>query len=328
MDENWKILVGLASTAALKYAILWRLGEKRQDLFELVGTVKELICYPVKSCQGVYVEEAECTKYGLKYKGVTDRHWMLTRDNMRFLSLRQEPKMALITVKITDDSIELSAPGMSPLLLPKHIKKTSKNVSQCSVWDCTTQGIDCGDAASKWVSDYLGSPGLRIVYYSNELEDRNYINEIKPWQTSANENDVTGFADWASYMFLTSASLEALNKQLKRQVTMKSFRPNIVIDGTDAFEEDTWEEIKFGDKVQMRCLTACERCSLTTVDPEKGFKQEDGEPLKTLKRIRSLPPYNKYNECVFGINASPDICGTVKVGDPVYAIRKQKPATA
>jgi uncharacterized protein YcbX len=47
----------------------------------------------------------------------------------------------------------------------------------------------------------------------------------------------SGYADWATYLFLTTASLEALNKHLKKPLTMKSFRPNIVIDGTDAFEE-------------------------------------------------------------------------------------------
>lgn len=58
------------------------------------------------------------------------------------------------------------------------------------MWDCQTQGIDCGDAAAQWVSEYLGSPGLRMVFYSHELEDRNYVNEAKPWHTSANDTDV------------------------------------------------------------------------------------------------------------------------------------------
>lgn len=324
LDVKLKLLVGLAAAAATKYLAMYWLRQKRQDRFELVGTVKELICYPVKSCKGVYLKEAECTKFGLQTDGVTDRHWMVTRDNGRFMSQRQEPKMALITVKVTGAGVQLSAPGMSPLILRKNIEKTKTNVSKCTVWDCETQGIDCGDAAAQWVSEFLGVPGLRIMFYSEDLEKRTFINEIKPWFTSALETDYSGYADWATYLFLTSASLEALNKHLKKPLTMKSFRPNLVIDGTDAFDEDDWEEILIGDKVQMRCLSACDRCLLTTVDPEKGIKSEDGEPLKTLKRIRSIPPYDKYNECVFGINTAPDVCGVVRVGDPVYAIRKLK----
>ncbi|XP_045182490.2 mitochondrial amidoxime reducing component 2-like isoform X1 [Mercenaria mercenaria] len=322
IDDRLKFLLGLTAAATAKYLATWWLREKRQDRFELVGTVKELICYPVKSCKGVYVDEAECTKFGLKVDGVFDRHWMVTRDNGRFLSQRQEPKMALITVKVTESGVELSAPGMSPCQLSRDIQKTRNNISKCTVWDCNTQGLDCGDAAGQWVSQYLGKPGLRVMFYSHDLEKRTFINETKPWFTRTLETDYCGYADWATYLFLTTSSLEALNKHLKKPLTMKSFRPNIVIDGTDAFEEDDWEEIIIGDKVQMRCLSACDRCVLTTVDPEKGVKSEDGEPLKTLKRIRSIPPYDKYNECVFGINAAPDVCGTVQVGDPVYAIRK------
>lgn len=325
IDDRLKFLLGLTAAATAKYLAVYWLRRKRQDRFELVGTVKELICYPVKSCKGVYVDEAECSKFGVKVEGITDRHFMVTRDNGRFLSQRQEPTMALISVKVMGTEIELSAPGMVPLTLSSNIQKTRYNLSKVAVWDCNTQGLDCGDAAGQWISKYLGKPGCRIVFCSPDLERRKFINETKPWFTRTLETDYSGYADWATYLFLTTASLEALNKHLKKPLTMKSFRPNIVIDGTDAFEEDDWEEVIVGDTVQMRCLSACDRCLLTTVDPEKGVKSEDGEPLKTLQRIRgSVPPYDKYNECVFGINTAPDVCGTVQVGDPVYAIRKIK----
>jgi len=47
----------------------------------------------------------------------------------------------------------------------------------------------------------------------------------------------TGFADWGPYLVTTSESLTALNKHLTSPVTVGNFRPNIVVAGTDAWEE-------------------------------------------------------------------------------------------
>lgn len=71
----------------------------------------------------------------------------------------------------------------------------------------------------------------------------------------------------------------------------------------------------------------CARCVFTTVDPEDGSRNPNGEPLKTLKRFRaSLDPreLEEYgNSPFFGINLGIDqVGGEVKVGDPVYVIQQ------
>lgn len=283
-----------------------------------MGTVTKLIVYPIKSCQGISVQEAQCTKYGLQISPqVYDRHFMVVKPNGRFVSQRTQPKMALVEVKVTDCGLELNAPGMTPVTLSwTNCQNGSKK--NCSVWGASLEGLDCGETASDWISKYLGVEGLRLMQYSTNLRKRNFSSEAKPWETKAVDDDWSGYADWGPYLMLPSASVDELNKHLPRKIDDRSFRPNIVVDGSAALDEDNWEEVRFGDKVQMRCLDACTRCVLTTVDPNTGVKNEDGEPLKTLKRIRSIHPYN---EPCFGINLAPDSLGLVKVGDPVYAIR-------
>ncbi|KAH3854326.1 hypothetical protein DPMN_096863 [Dreissena polymorpha] len=324
IDERLKILLGIAASLGLKYAVTALMRRQRDELFELVGVVEELVCYPVKSCQGVNVQEAECTTEGLQVLGITDRHFMITRPNGRFMSQRQNPKMALISVLIKPEGVELQASGTSPLILPRLTSKSGHIVRQVNLWDIDREALDCGDEAAQWMSDFLGDEGLRVVCYTHDLKKSYYINAKKPWATRALETDATGFADWATYLFVTTSSVEALNTHLSKPVTSRNFRPNILISGTDAFEEDIWEEVLIGDSVRMRCLSACDRCLLTTVDPDKGERRPDGEPLTTLRKIRSIPPYSDYNECVFGVNAAPDVCGTVRVGDPVYAIKTRK----
>lgn len=73
MDTRLKILIGMGAAVGLKYLICELMRKRRDSRFEQVGTVKELIFYPVKSCQGVYINQAECTVYGLKVQGVGDR---------------------------------------------------------------------------------------------------------------------------------------------------------------------------------------------------------------------------------------------------------------
>ena len=45
------------------------------------------------------------------------------------------------------------------------------------------------------------------------------------------------FSDFGGYLVMNEASLGALNDRLQNKVTFRTFRPNIVISGCDAFAE-------------------------------------------------------------------------------------------
>lgn len=76
--------------------------------------------------------------------------------------------------------------------------------------------------------------------------------------------------------------MEDLNKRIgKPLATVYNFRPNIVVD-CPAYIEDKWNWIKIGDVI-FQVIKPCTRCVLTTINPETGERNKDGEPLKTLK---------------------------------------------
>ena len=52
-----------------------------------------------------------------------------------------------------------------------------------------------------------------------------------------------------------------------------------------AFCEDDWLYIKINGVI-FRPTKLCTRCIYTTVDPDLGIKDPNGEPLKTLKTFR------------------------------------------
>ena len=73
--------------------------------------VDGLYFYPVKSCRGTSLDAAEVGPRGI----VADRQWMIVDEKREFLSQRELPRLALVSPRLVDDILEISAPGM-PLL--------------------------------------------------------------------------------------------------------------------------------------------------------------------------------------------------------------------
>jgi uncharacterized protein YcbX len=126
------------------------------------------------------------------------------------------------------------------------------------------------------------------------------------------------FADGYPILITNTASLKALNKHIVAagadSVPMKRFRPNIVIDGDEAWSEDNWKQITIGD-VKLDLVKPCTRCVVTTLDPVTGVKQGK-EPLRTL-RARRLSKDPEIDGVLFGWNAVPRTLGRIGVGDKV-----------
>lgn len=60
-------------------------------------------------------------------------------------------------------------------------------------------------------------------------------------------------------MLLSEASVADLNAKLDHIVPAVQLRPNFVIKGPLAFDEDEWKWIRIGDKVIFRNVKLCTR---------------------------------------------------------------------
>ena len=56
------------------------------------------------------------------------RYWTVTTAEYKFLSMRQHPRIALITPRVVDDCLKLTAPSMEPVNVPLHIPDPTVNV--------------------------------------------------------------------------------------------------------------------------------------------------------------------------------------------------------
>nr|7P41_D Chain D, Mitochondrial amidoxime-reducing component 1,Endolysin,Mitochondrial amidoxime-reducing component 1 [synthetic construct] len=81
-----------------------------------VGTVAQLWIYPVKSCKGVPVSEAECTAMGLRSGNLRDRFWLVINQEGNMVTARQEPRLVLISLTCDGDTLTLSAMNIFEML--------------------------------------------------------------------------------------------------------------------------------------------------------------------------------------------------------------------
>ncbi|MEH6589441.1 MAG: MOSC domain-containing protein [Halioglobus sp.] len=97
---------------------------------------------------------------------------------------------------------------------------------------------------------------------------------------------------------------------------MQRFRPNVVIEGLDAFGEDSLGICSIAG-IALERSGACERCAVTCTDHESG--KRSSQPLRTLRDYRKRD--NNYaSGIVFGAYMAIEGSGTLSVGDKVYSV--------
>lgn len=74
LDINGEIFVFLSFTSVLKHVVhyLWR--ERLPQDVKYVGKVSDLFIHPIKSAQGIQLEQAECTPVAMRHGSLFDRY--------------------------------------------------------------------------------------------------------------------------------------------------------------------------------------------------------------------------------------------------------------
>jgi uncharacterized protein YcbX len=259
-------------------------------------TLTELNLYPVKSCAGISLREATLTNAGLMVEQIYDREWMVVDAKGEFMTQRDFPKMALITPRIKADTLELRAPGMLRLEVPLGLPdpEDAKTLS-VKVWDDAVQAYDCDETTAAWFTNFLGTP-CRLVRF--HVDAKRQASEKWTQGTDA----PTLFADAFPMLVISQGSLDDLNGKLKAQgrdaLPMNRFRPNIVISGIEAFEEDYAESISIGP-AKLKPVKPCARCNIPSVNQSTGEPGPD--PLDIMQGYRANPKLD--GALTFGMNA-------------------------
>ena len=240
---------------------------------------------------------AEVTPIGL----ANDRLMMLVDDSGKFITQRTHPSLALIDVAMNHQGISLSTDSQGQLNI--HSGSFQTNQQQVEVWGDICQANQASNEINQWFSEFLGFSASLVAYQENKPRpvDKDY----------AQAGDNVSFADGFPLLVISQSSLDDLNSRLVEPVTMRNFRPNLVVKGCEAYAEDSWQQIKVGEII-FDAVKPCSRCVLTTVNPKTGIKREDKEPLKTLSQYRRAP-----GGVMFGMNLIPRSTGRIELGNKV-----------
>lgn len=243
-------------------------------------TISRLFIYPIKSCAGVEVESLTFDECG----PVGDRRFMLVDESGQFLTQRTLPAMAHIYPHYSGNDLQVTAAGHEPLSVAAGAAAGKRQVV---VWKDEMSAGDCGDEAAQWFSAVLNTP-CRLV--AVQADTQRQIN-----RKYADEGEWVGFADGYPLLVTTQASLDVLSAAVGRTVQMERFRPNIVLQGNDAFAELRWTKLKAEDGELLLCKP-CERCVIPTRDI--ATQQREGDVLEALKTHCRID-----GKIIFGQNA-------------------------
>jgi uncharacterized protein YcbX len=268
--------------------------------------VASITVYPVKSARGVDLSTAAVELAGLRH----DRRWMVVDSRGEPVTARSHHRMYLIAAEpAADGSLTLRATGHPDLPVPTPSGRPRVRVKISRL----AKAVGAGKAADAWVSAVLRVE-VRLVW----LDDPGR-RPVGPSHGGL-PGEPLSLADAGPLLVASTASMRRLEQWISaapdpgdQVMSLRRFRPNIVVDGEELepFAEDRWTRVRIGD-VDFRFGECCDRCVLTTIDPETltGGK----EPIRTLAKHRRWD-----GKVWFGVRLIPIGPGTLSVGDPVVA---------
>lgn len=264
--------------------------------------VASIHVHPVKGCRAIDVPRAEIRRAGLRY----DRRYMVVGADARFLTQRSHPTLALVETRIDGDALELRAPS-GCVRVP--LERADGPRRRATVWNDDVPCVEPSREASAFFSDHLGAAASLVF-----MPDDAVRSVERPY---GRDGDRVGLADAYPVLLASLASLADLEARVGAAVPMNRFRPNVVVDGGVAWDEERHGVARVGG-VSLRMPKRCSRCEVTLVDQRTAAKGK--EPLRTLATFRASG-----NKVYFAMNCIPDDEGVVAVGDEVAFADPREP---
>lgn len=242
--------------------------------------IAELRLYPIKSCRGVSVESATLEERGF----AGDRRAMIVSPDGTFLTQRSHPKLAQISVDLSD-RMQLTLAGRA---VEARFGSERQNVQ---VWRDQVSARVAEVPVNAALSEFLGEP-VHLVSMDAQSD--------RPTDPKFGRDSQVSFADGFPYLITTTGSLAALQDSAGDAMPMDRFRPNIVVETEAPWLEDDWTVLDIGGQV-FDLVKPCTRCVVTTLDQATG-EQVGQSTMEALIKTRARSG-DWGRGVVFGMNA-------------------------
>ena len=263
--------------------------------------VVQLYTYYLKSGAGRSKTTVEFSATGFLY----DRSICIIDKDNKIVTGRDYPQLLNINSSINDNHLILSWNDIESFqfMLPGSVADTIT----IKLFRNTVVGYPFMKEANDLISNFLQGI-FRFVYVGNSY--RPLVDK-----RGGREGEKTGYADSSPVHLINLKTLEYLNSSLEESVTSRHFRPNIVVDGNEAFEEDSWALIEING-VRFRLQEQTQRCVFINIHPVTQEKNQKLQPLSTIASLRAKSAQRP----TFGIGLVPNGNGIITRGDTIKII--------
>ncbi|KAH6659573.1 MOSC domain-containing protein [Truncatella angustata] len=299
--------------------------------------ITELYLYPIKALRPASITRSYINQQGFEH----DRRFMLVKvepdGGLKNVQTIHFPDCTRLFQEIDGDDVVVrykapevplipATPEQSTALrVPLRPSTVGLQTIDITLMDSTGTAYRMADEYNKWFSACLGYEVV-LVYLGDgkrpilahtpprpTMQKQGWLSTITSYVTSGQNSDMQEpdvEQDWLTFneaapLLITSeASLADVSARLPddQNMDMKRFRPNIVVDGLEKWDEDFWGELVIGQSRHKLALTAnCARCLSINIDYDTGrvANGEAGAVLKKLMKDRRVDTGNKWSP-IFG----------------------------
>lgn len=222
-----------------------------------MATLIRLFIHPVKSMRGIGLTHALADVSGLAF----DRIFMITEPDGTFITARQFPQMVRFTPSPVHDGLHLTAPDGSSAYV--RFADFATQDAPTEVWGTHFTARIAPDAINKWLSGF----------FSREVQLR-WVGPQMTRRVKRHNTVPLSFADGYPYLLANEASLRDLQQRCPASVKMEQFRPNLVVSGASAWEEDRWKVIRVGDEVEILATAPAKIYGAAAADDTANITQQ------------------------------------------------------
>ncbi|KAI1850089.1 hypothetical protein JX266_004468 [Neoarthrinium moseri] len=235
--------------------------------------------------------------------------------------------LATIGAKLTRG---LRAVAEKEVLLPvdfpdaDQIKARGYSYEDVTIWKETVSALNMSKEIPEELRLYLGVSN-KLGLFRIDPQKLREVYHCAPRKEDIGWQPVCGFQDGYPLHIQNLCSVQTFDAQVPkddelRQLSVLRFRPNIILSGGPAYDEDEWKQIRlrpgtsglYNDALlNVSCHTV--RCRLPNVDPDTGDRHPT-QPDKTLRATRDIDAGAPRSGCL-GVQATPLFEGAVTEED-------------
>ncbi|TQV98733.1 hypothetical protein V2A60_007561 [Cordyceps javanica] len=189
---------------------------------------------------------------------------------------------------------------MLPMSFPssREVKARGYSHSEVTHFRSVIPALDMGSELPTELASYLGLEPAKLSLFRLDPSQRRQVFGCAPTRDIAGYQPEIDFQDAYPLHLLNLSSVRALESKIRRDADIerldcRRFRPNIIVSGLPAYDEDDWKSVRFkamsrkdtDAMFDVSCRTV--RCKLPNVDPATGIRHKV-EPDYALRHYREI----------------------------------------